>query len=73
MKSKSSQFEMVVILLTLCFCSADSFGYIDPSSGYVLWQMLFGVIVGSLFFAKRIFLGIKSLFIKEKSTDTTAP
>jgi hypothetical protein len=71
MKNKISPFEVTSVLLMLCFFSADSFGYIDPNSGYILWQMLFGVIVGCFFFAKKIWFFIKGIFIREKSTDST--
>jgi len=64
MKIKS--FNFVFILMTLCFLSEDSFGYINPSSGYLLWQALFGTIVGCLFFSKRIWLAIRSCFEKNK-------
>lgn len=71
MKNKISSFEATSILVMLCFLSSESFGYIDPNSGYILWQMLFGVIVGCFFFAKRIWLFIKGIFIREKSPDST--
>jgi hypothetical protein len=71
MKTQLSRFEVTSILLMLCFLSVDSFGYIDPNSGYILWQMLFGVIVGCFFFAKKIWFFLRSLFIREKSTDST--
>jgi hypothetical protein len=63
---KKSPFNFVFILLTLCFLSEDSFGYINPSSGYILWQVLFGAIVGCLFFSKRIWFAIRSCFEEDK-------
>ncbi|MSP19603.1 MAG: hypothetical protein EXR74_08535 [Bdellovibrionales bacterium] len=72
LKTKYLSFEFTIALLMLCFCSADGFGYIDPSSGYILWQVLFGTVVGILFFAKRIWSCLRNFFTSSKHTDSSA-
>jgi hypothetical protein len=67
MKPLTSKAEATLLLLLLVFCSADSFGYINPSSGYILWQAIFGAIVGGLFFVKKICFMIKSFFSKKNN------
>ncbi|NQW44554.1 MAG: hypothetical protein HQ462_04025 [Deltaproteobacteria bacterium] len=71
LKTKYLSFEFTIALLMICFCSSDSFGYIDPSSGYILWQVLFGAVVGILFFAKRIWSFLKNFFTASKPTDSS--
>ncbi|NBX68266.1 MAG: hypothetical protein EBR01_04800 [Proteobacteria bacterium] len=70
MKNSISKSEKSVLILTLCFLCNDSWGYIEPSSGYILWQVLFGVLAGLMFFAKRIWLICKTLFSKERTENT---
>ncbi|MFM8313644.1 MAG: hypothetical protein ACKOA8_05110 [Deltaproteobacteria bacterium] len=72
MKSLKFSFEFTLTLLLLCVICEDSFGYINPSSGYILWQVLLGAIVGLLFFAKRIWFGVRAIFGKEKHSDSSS-
>lgn len=65
--NKNHTFTLLTFLL-LCFLGNDCYGYIDPNSGYILWQALFGAIVGSLFFAKKIWVAVRSPFIKKDSS-----
>jgi len=62
---------MAFSLLLLCLICEDGVAYINPSSGYILWQALFGAIVGSMFFAKKIWFFLKNIFAKEKAPDST--
>jgi len=63
-------FELTFCLLMLCFLCEESFGYIDPNSGYIVWQIIFGSLVGVLFFAKKIWHSIRGVFIKKETSDS---
>ena len=41
---------LVVLLFTL---ASPSYAYVDPGSGYLLWQILVAGLVGSLYFVKN--------------------
>lgn len=52
-----SKYYLSLILVALF--STKAFAYVDPSSGYVLWQVLMGGVMGLLFFSKRIWNNLK--------------
>lgn len=39
----------------LLFAATPAYGYTDPGSGLLLWQMVGAAVVGSLFYLKRLF------------------
>ncbi len=40
------------------------FGYIDPGSGLLIWQMIVAACVGALFYFKKLRVGIMKCFRK---------
>lgn len=46
-------------LLIVFLFSTPAFAYVDPNSGFVLWQLLAGGVVGCILFAKRIWALVK--------------
>ena len=41
-------------LLVLLLLAAPAFGYTDPGTGLMLWQILGAVLVGLMFHARRV-------------------
>ena len=52
---------MCLFFLLLLVSTESSYAYIDPGSGSSLFQLLFGIILGSLF-------ALKMFFTKHKNT-----
>jgi hypothetical protein len=47
------------LLIVLATCD-NAFAYTDPGTGLLIWQMLCAVIIGGLFYLKKIISYIKS-------------
>lgn len=61
---------MPFLLLIALFhtLSTASYGYVDPGSGHLIWQMLLSVAFGGLFFFRRF---ITYLFPGKNKTKNT--
>jgi hypothetical protein len=60
---------MLVVILTAA--EPRAYGYADPGSGLLLWQMLGAMVVGSLFYVRRFFRWLA--FLRKSSKHETAP
>lgn len=59
-----------IIYFTLVFMlvfGTNAFAYLNPSSGTGLVAFLVAIAAGLIFYSKKIFYGIKSLFKKDKT------
>lgn len=63
---KSILYFTLVITLVM---SQSAFAYLNPSSGTGLIAFLVAIVAGLIFYSKKIFYGIKSLFKKDKNTE----
>jgi hypothetical protein len=45
----------VTVALLLAAAERPLYGYTDPGSGLLLWQMMGAALVGSLFYLKKLF------------------
>jgi hypothetical protein len=46
--------SVVLAVLAMAGLAAPAYGYTDPGSGLLLWQMMGAAFVGSLFYVRRI-------------------
>lgn len=63
---KSILYFTSVITFVMC---GSAFAYLNPSSGTGLIAFLVAIAAGLIFYSKKIFYGIKSLFKKDKNTE----
>lgn len=60
----------VLTLIVLIFCiNQEAQAYINPGSGSYLFQTIIGGLLSIVYFFKKIFLSIISIFSKKKDTD----
>lgn len=55
MKNGQTTAAAVVGAAWLMMVATPAYGYTDPGSGLLLWQMVGAAFVGSLFYVKRLF------------------
>jgi hypothetical protein len=64
---------IVVCVALLIAVEGRAYAYTDPGSGTMLLQMLAAIIVGLLFYIRRIKLWVSSLFNKQKNRSQSEP
>lgn len=62
-----------IFVIVLGLKSLPAFAYIDPGAGSIMIQVFVGVFAGVLFFIKRKFYIIKTLFNRKKQNQKKDP
>ncbi len=55
---------VLLCLAMLVVLTANTYAYIDPGSGALIWQLLLAAFFGSVFFIRQVRSHIRALFIR---------
>lgn len=64
---------MIICIALLIVVEGRVYAYTDPGSGTMLLQMLAAILVGLLFYIRRIKMWVSSLFNKKKAESQNEP
>ncbi len=54
-RDRKSSSPVVLVVALMLVIWQPAYGYTDPGSGLLLWQMVGAAFVGSLFYVRRLF------------------
>ena len=44
---------ILTVFVILTFCRGNAWAYVDPGSGFMLWQLLVSALIGALFYFRK--------------------
>lgn len=66
--------DYILVILVIFSFPALSYGYVDPGTGHLIWQMMASVIFGAGFFFRKVLFSLRGKkSSKVNATEQIAP